>query len=56
MPAAKPENESSDLAQRTKPRRQRVYTSETFGLILIALVLLVITLVRYWNEIHWSLR
>ena len=26
------------------------------GLLLIAVVLLVLTLFRYWQEIHWSLR
>jgi hypothetical protein len=36
--------------------RHAVYASETTGLLLIALVLLVLTLIRYWHEIHWSLR
>ncbi|HEV2395538.1 MAG TPA: hypothetical protein VGS27_01175 [Candidatus Sulfotelmatobacter sp.] len=36
--------------------RQAVYASETTGLLLIALVLLVLTLVRYWHEIHWTWR
>jgi hypothetical protein len=39
-----------------KHHRHRVYASEMSGLLLIALVLLVLTLVRYWHEIHWSLR
>jgi len=26
------------------------------GLLLIALVLLVLTLIRYWRVIHWSWR
>jgi len=36
--------------------RHAVYASETTGLLLIALVLLALTLIRYWHEIHWSLR
>jgi hypothetical protein len=36
--------------------RHATYASETTGLLLIALVLLILTLVRYWHEIHWSLR
>jgi hypothetical protein len=42
----------------TTPKHQRhaVYASETSGLLVIALVLLVLTLVRYWHEIHWSFR
>jgi hypothetical protein len=39
-----------------KHHRHAVYASETCGLLMIALVLLVLTLVRYWHEIHWSLR
>jgi len=37
-------------------RRHAVYASETTGLLLIALLLLVLTVVRYWHDIHWSLR
>jgi hypothetical protein len=33
-----------------------VYASEAAGLLLIAFVLLILTLVRYWQDIHWSLR
>jgi hypothetical protein len=36
--------------------RHAVYASETTGLLLIAAVLLVLTLIRYWHQIHWSLR
>jgi hypothetical protein len=39
-----------------KHRRHAVYASETIGLLLIAFVLLIVTLVRYWHYIHWSLR
>lgn len=39
-----------------KHHRHAVYASETTGLLLIAFVLLILTLVRYWHEIHWSLR
>lgn len=36
--------------------RHAVYASETTGLLLVALVLLVLTVVRYWHVIHWSWR
>jgi hypothetical protein len=39
-----------------KPHRHAVYASEAMGLLLIALVLLVLTLIRYWRVIHWSWR
>jgi len=51
VPSGKPEHESSH-----KQRRHGVYASETFGLVLIALLLLIISLARYWHNIHWSLR
>ena len=46
------EQKAADLRQ----RRHAVYASESTGLLLIALVLLILTLVRYWRYIHWSLR
>ena len=39
-----------------KRHRHAVYASEATGLIVIVLLLLVYTLVRYWHNIHWSLR
>jgi hypothetical protein len=40
----------------SKPHRHAVYASEAMGLLLIALLLLGITLIRYWHHIHWSWR
>lgn len=37
-------------------RRHAAYATETSGLLLVAFLLLVITLVRYWHVIHWSVR
>lgn len=39
-----------------KHHRHAIYASEATGLLLIALLLLILTLVRYWHDIHWSLR
>jgi hypothetical protein len=39
-----------------KHHKHAVYASETTGLLLIAFLLLVLTLIRYWHEIHWSIR
>jgi hypothetical protein len=36
--------------------RHTVYASETTGLLVIAVMLLILTLIRYWHNIHWSLR
>lgn len=46
----------SDREAAHKHHRHAVYASETTGLLMIALVLLILTLIRYWREIHWSLR
>lgn len=44
-----------------KPRsapvhRHHLYAMETTGLLIIAVVLLVLTLLRYWNSIHQLFR
>jgi hypothetical protein len=39
-----------------KHSRHAIYATETSGLLLIAFLLLVLTIVRYWHAIHWSLR
>ena len=39
-----------------KHHRHAVYASETTGLLIIAFILLILIVVRYWHEIHWSLR
>jgi hypothetical protein len=36
--------------------RHAVYASETTGLLLIAALLLILTLIRYWHFINWSIR
>jgi hypothetical protein len=38
-----------------KPSRHAAY-AETSGLLLIAFLLLILTVIRYWHAIHWSLR
>ncbi len=39
-----------------KHQRHAIYATETSGLLLIALLLLALTLIRYWHVIHWSVR
>jgi hypothetical protein len=39
-----------------KRSRPAIHTAETSGLLLIAFLLLVLTVIRYWHAIHWSLR
>jgi len=51
VPSSEREKDSSH-----QHHRHAVYASETTGLLLIAFLLLVLTLIRYWHGIHWSLR
>jgi hypothetical protein len=51
VPAPEREDDSAE-----KHHRHAVYASETTGLLLIAFLLLVLTLIRFWHDIHWSLR
>jgi hypothetical protein len=37
-------------------RTPQVYTLEATGLLVIALLILVLTLARYWRHIPWSAR
>ena len=39
-----------------KPHRHAIYATETAGLLLIAFLLLVLTVIRYWHAMHWSVR
>jgi len=51
VPALPPERETSH-----KHSHHAVYASEATGLLLIAFMLLLLTVIRYWHSIHWSLR
>jgi hypothetical protein len=37
-------------------KQHAIYATETSGLLLIAFLLLVVTVIRYWHTIHWSWR
>jgi hypothetical protein len=50
-----PEDPGTESRARNESR-YRIYRAETVGLLLIAAVLLVITLIRYWHHINWSAR
>ncbi len=51
VPTVPSEPESSH-----KHEHHAVYASEATGLLLIAFMLLLLTVIRYWHSIHWSLR
>lgn len=51
-PVDKPSPDADD----SHPHRHGIYATETVGLLLIAVLLLALTLIRYWHYIRWSLR
>ena len=51
MPESDPQHDHSH-----KHQRHAIYATETTGLLLIAFLLLILTVLRYWHDIHWSVR
>jgi hypothetical protein len=49
-------NIQNDNDSHHKHRRHAIYATETSGLVVIAFLLLVLIVIRYWHAIHWSLR
>lgn len=39
-----------------REQRRALYASEATGLLLIAFLLLILTVIRYWHAIHWNWR
>jgi hypothetical protein len=39
-----------------KHHRHSIYAAEATGLLVIAVLLLVLTIIRYWRNIPWSAR
>ena len=51
VPELDPQRDHSE-----KHRRHAIYATETTGLLLIAFLLLILTVLRYWHDIHWRMR
>jgi hypothetical protein len=51
VPDAQRQNDSPG-----KHRRNPIHATETSGLLLLAFLLLVLTVIRYWHVIRWSVR
>jgi hypothetical protein len=49
-------SQAQDKSRLDHHGRHHVYAMETTGLLIIAATLLGITLVRFWQAIHWSWR
>ncbi|MGB6678738.1 MAG: hypothetical protein WBE44_18725 [Terriglobales bacterium] len=60
MPASSPKRQPdpSPLEQPSSEhhRTPQIYTLEATGLLVIAALILILTLVRYWHHIPWGAR
>ncbi|MGA9475200.1 MAG: hypothetical protein WBV36_22235 [Terriglobales bacterium] len=44
------------IAENKHRHRRSLYAAEASGLMVIAVLLLILSLVRYWHYINWSAR
>jgi hypothetical protein len=56
MPGSQPQPQTAAAEPHPHHHKHTVYAREATGLFLIALVLLVLTVIRYWEHIHWNIR
>jgi hypothetical protein len=59
MPASSPKRQPDPVSlehQSEHHRIPQIYTLEATGLLVIAALILILTLVRYWHHIAWSAR
>lgn len=55
--SASPKPAAHDAQHHDKhEHRHSTYAAEASGLLLMAVLLLILTLIRYWQDIHWNVR
>jgi hypothetical protein len=55
--SASPKPAAHDTQHHDKhEHRHSIYAAEASGLLLMAVLLLILTLIRYWQDIYWSVR
>lgn len=54
MAISTPKSVASDDSKHS--HRHHAYAAEATGLLLIGILLLILTVGRYWSYIHWSIR
>jgi len=49
---------TADIEQRDNPHQHRhaIYAAEATGLLVMAVLLLILTIIRYWRYIPWGAR
>jgi hypothetical protein len=55
-PKRQPDPHPPDHPSSEHHRTPQIYTLEATGLLVIAALILILTLVRYWHHIPWSAR
>lgn len=55
MPAASPQRQLEARAPE-RDAKTRIYSLEATGVLIIAVLILIVTLVRYWHHIPWGAR
>jgi hypothetical protein len=55
-PAAGNQYQDNQHQDNKHQHRHSIYAAEATGLLLIAVLLLVLTIIRYWQYIPWSAR
>jgi hypothetical protein len=55
-PKRQPDPHPSDPRSSEHHRTPQIYTLEATGLLVIAALILILTVVRYWHHIAWSAR
>jgi hypothetical protein len=55
-PKRQPDRVAPEHASSEHHRTPQIYTLEATGLLVIAGLILILTLVRYWHHIAWSAR
>jgi hypothetical protein len=54
--SAPPKSASDDQRENKNQHRHPIYAAEATGLLVMAVLLLVLTIIRYWRCIPWSAR
>jgi hypothetical protein len=55
-PAVDNEHSDEKHADHKHKRHHAIYAAEATGLLLMAILLLILTIIRYWRYIPWSAR
>jgi hypothetical protein len=55
MPAASPQRQRDPQPDQRHPKTH-IYSAEATGLLIVGLMILILTLIRYWHYINWRAR